>query len=77
MIASITYSLHAEKRMRERGIDRAAVETTLRQPDMTLPADAGKLRAVRIVQGGPTMSVVYAVVGQSAFGSNVHVVTVW
>ena len=77
MIESITYSLHAEKRMRERGIDRADVEATRRQPDMTLPADAGTLRAVRVVPGGSTMSVVHAVVRQTVFGSVVHVVTVW
>ena len=77
MIATITYSRHADKRMRERGVSRTDIEATLRAPDMTLPADNGNLWAVRTAPGGPTTTVVYAVTGHGMFGDAVHVVSVW
>lgn len=60
----IRYTHHAEEVMRERGIEPAWVERTLREPEVDEPdpTDSALRRAFRIVpeRDGRTLRVVYA-----------------
>lgn len=74
---SVTYSLHAAKRMLMRGISRADVDATLRQPDVTLPEADGKRRAIRTTSEGVKITVIYAEPVKTPTGNSAHVITVW
>ncbi len=69
-MSDLVFTQHAEDMLIERGIDRAWVEATVRNPD-TVEADPtreGIMRAFRRIseRGGRTLRVVYVQAGEAA-----------